>query len=259
MADVKKKPSLLDVDTVDQNHDALVQQAEAALPPPGHERDEVLRARQDTLEEAAETLANETGAFKVDERILEPDREIRFQLASSASSIPNAQNEYDYKYEYTGNGGLQINMSKSLVVSTNRGPMPIGWQIVDRSMPEARGMEELIDVNGHIRLGDTILMRRLKDRSELEARYQEWVRARQAGESTDAVREMDEKNKRNNKTRNAIKLLDEEQAEDWIAFIQKRAPGYKESARELYARMGAQQQLDKMLKDGTVLGLGVGQ
>lgn len=249
MAD-KRKPSLLDVDTVEQSHDALVQQAEASLPPPGHERDEALRMRQDELEEAAERLAEETGAIRIDERVFEPDREIRFCLSKQASTIPSALDEYDYKYEFTGNGGLQINAAKSLVVNTSQGPINVGWQIVDRSMAEARGMEEFIDVNGHIRIGDTILMRRLKDRSALEARYQEWVRGRQSGEIEKEVRAMDEDNKR--RGRRGIDLVEKD---DHIATMQKQYPGRAKSAKRMYAELAAGQQMDKMLREGTVPGM----
>jgi len=208
-----------------------IDDVEPNLPPPGHERDEELKARTDNLEAAAESIQTEHEVYGVDPSSLEPDREILQHM--DELTVDKAQPGYHYKWEYFGQNGRNIWRSKRL-----------GWAVVDASMPEA---PELKGADGYRRIGDTLLMRITDERfAQIEAQ-QEYKRLAQQEGINSRILELGEKVRGS-----GIRVVTDPEH----APTSKGNDNMMEVMKKRHARAVASQKRDQMLRTGAVPGLG---
>jgi hypothetical protein len=126
------------------------------LPPPGHERQEELKRRQDALDAEAQALKDDPhpSTFVGNADALKEDREIQNILEKKKNlnpvdpydflAVENAQPNRHYVRAYMRGNGFQINGLKMR-----------GYKLVSGNDPEDPALK---DVNGHRQLGDTLLM-----------------------------------------------------------------------------------------------------
>src|ERR1700752_2160460 len=129
---------------------------EPDLPPAGYARDEELARRTDTLEEAAEALAEERQTEAIDPSKLEVESELaqHFDELSVSGQLP----EYHYVWV---NFGFYMRFVKQKQAQ--------GYEVVQGDMPEAMELKGML-ADTTRRLGDCILMRVRKDRFVLQER-----------------------------------------------------------------------------------------
>lgn len=146
------------------------------LPPAGHERDELLRKREDALDEEIDRIMlGESGVAPETHRIspeaLKPDRELRHEISEIGMlTVSKPQPGYVYSWTYIGpnNTGQFIWQKKAH-----------GWEVVGSGHPEAR---EHIREDGTRRCGDVILMRTtLENKRRLDEREARRNAARELG------------------------------------------------------------------------------
>ena len=120
------------------------------LPPAGHARDEVLKKRQDQLEEKAETQAAQLQTGTIDPDVLKAERELLNSMDSTM--VTNADPAYHYTWvNFQSYHGWAVKAKLAFR----------GWEVVNGSMPEA---SECKQVDGTRKLGDVLLMRISIDR-----------------------------------------------------------------------------------------------
>lgn len=203
------------------------------LPPAGHQRAEVLKARTDTLEAAAEQRAETLGKATIDPRTFRVVPELQAQLSSLM--VTNALPDKVYAWVYcpnvqtpAANIMVQQKLAETVFDESNT-PCPT-WEVVKSDHPEAL---ERKDVFGYRRIGDVILMR--CDRAKWEAleQYRKFKAERALASSGDAINALSEKY--------GIKVYD----------------NLKDSPA-LRSQMGqrlASEKFDRAVRDGTVPGV----
>lgn len=132
------------------------------LPPAGYERNEELKIRQDTLEEAGEKRAGKLEVEAIDPKKLKVDREIRGILENDPNALMVSDNDamYEYCWVYFGRQGTWVWRKKHE-----------GWEVVSGKMVESK---EYLAEDTTRRIGDVLLMRMRKDRfAILEAKQLE--------------------------------------------------------------------------------------
>lgn len=146
----KKAPVITTDDVTQEQYDEAVQQAEATLPPPGHERREELKEREESLQQQIDRMANKLLSGQLDAKALEIENEIASK--TQYLSVANARPEYVYAW-----------VSKNRHQQHIQALRPLGWEVVQGDDPEA--MELKGQDGGTTRqLGDVILMRIHRDR-----------------------------------------------------------------------------------------------
>lgn len=145
MAGRPKQVGAADVEAQEE----LLEQAVAELPEPGHERREVLKRRQATLEEQIARLSEKMLRGTIDAKELE----ICNELASKTQylSVSGAKSEYVYGWISKNRHGQHIQAAKAQ-----------GWETVQGDDPEAVELKGM-DGSTTRQLGDVILMRIKKD------------------------------------------------------------------------------------------------
>lgn len=125
-------------------------QPTSALPPAGYQRDELLKERQDNLEEAAETVANaqEVGAIPHDHDALNPDRNREIQQHIHGGHLSIGANHPYLKVKWVNwknQDGWMIWQAKE-----------DGWQVATvQDFPEAK---PFVKEDNTIRVADVLLM-----------------------------------------------------------------------------------------------------
>lgn len=131
--------------------------AQAELPPPGHERRESLKRREESLQEEIDRVASQMLSGQVDAKKLEIVNEIANQ--TQYLTVSNPQPGFEYGWVSKNRSGQHIQMAKA-----------IGWEVVQGSDKEA------VELKGSSRsqsggepdttrqLGDVILMRIPRER-----------------------------------------------------------------------------------------------
>jgi hypothetical protein len=155
MADEPIKPAKRTASLAPSGAHVLPQHVrQPALPPAGHQRDEELRRRTDTLQQAAEERADALGAHGFNPDVLAPDREILADF--DGFEVSSRQPGFEYKWvpfdNPVANKGLMVAQAQTQ-----------GWQVVCGDMPEAKEKEI---VGGMRKIGDTVLMRIPIERAE---------------------------------------------------------------------------------------------
>ena len=146
------------------------------LPPPGDERREVLRERQDTLEEAAQQIADDRGIGAIDPNAFKIDRELaqKFDVGRmSMLTVTNPQPGWEYAWaNFVNQAGLQVIAKKAL-----------GWIVVSGADPECI---EHKGTDGTRRVGDVLLLKipEAKKR-QLDQRDAELRRLREASTASE--------------------------------------------------------------------------
>lgn len=132
-----------------EGQEELAEQAAAELPEAGHERREVLKRREATLEEQIARLSQKMMSGAIDAKELE----ICNELASKTQylSVNGAQSDYVYGWVSKNRHGQHIQAAKSQ-----------GWEIVQGDDPEALELKGM-DGSTTRQLGDVILMKIKKD------------------------------------------------------------------------------------------------
>lgn len=146
----------------------IIKAGDGALPPPGDERRDELKRREDMLQGFAEKLSAEQEVHAIDPKALEVDRELaqHFDPVSlSMLRVTNMQPGWEYTWQNAVNqSGLQVMMKKY-----------DGWQVVSGSDPEAI---EHKTADGTRRIGDVLLMKIPTDRKHQLDRRDELRRER---------------------------------------------------------------------------------
>lgn len=197
------------------------------LPPAGFERDEELRRRADELERKVEMLMSQMDIGAINPKVFEKDREIQHAIQlSDGLQVEGALDTHMYCWvNYNTQHGTKVWQKKSL-----------GWEVVSGDAPECRNH---IKEDNTRRIGDVLLMRIPKDlHLMLEMKAADRRRAIEFGVDSD-LRDITSKH------RDAMTYHGD--VGDTSAFKAQRAAG---------ARQVASQQLNTMLKRGTVPGLG---
>ena len=192
------------------------------LPPPGHNRRELLKRRTEDLEQQAEGLPE---GYAIDERSMRADYNLRRQLISM-ERVSKEQPGWEYAWVDPTNNML-------FTMAQNN-----GWEVVKGEMPEAW---EHRDVNGYRRIGDVILVRIRADRREQLRMLDEMATERQKEAVTERLEELGQRFQRaGGKIHTNISTMDPRMAQT----IMNRA-----GARELAFR-----DLGDKLKAGTIPG-----
>lgn len=129
------------------------------LPSPGHLKDEELRRRTDNLQQAIDENSFDTG--KIPDKLLEPDREILYDITQGYMQIGKNRPEYVTKWvNYVNQNGSKVWQEKAQ-----------GWQVATtREFPEG---EHLKREDRTLRVGDVLLMFIKKDLHENILKRQE--------------------------------------------------------------------------------------
>lgn len=165
------------------NEPTTVYQGDQELPPPGYERQEVLKERTDTLEQKAEEIADAHDIHKVNPDSIAPDREILHVI--DACEVTHAQPGYRYKWvqdQWPSQAkSLEVRRTRAIHVRVDGKTRP-AWEIVLHDMPES---PELRQADGVRRVGDCILMRCRADVHMMLQLEEQKKRDRQVGSLTD--------------------------------------------------------------------------
>lgn len=132
-----------------QAQEELMEQAVETLPEPGHERREVLKRRQATLEEQIARLSEKMLHGTIDAKELEIVNEIASKTQFLA--VSGAQSDYVYAWVSKNRYSQHIQSAKAQ-----------GWETVQGNDPEALELKGM-DGSTTRQLGDVILMRIKKD------------------------------------------------------------------------------------------------
>jgi hypothetical protein len=142
------------------------------LPPSGHEREETLKMRTDTLARKIEEEAPEV--YPIDEEALKPDREILYDLEHDMLSVSKPQPGFTYCWAYYGQNGQMVWQKKAL-----------GWRVVGSDDPECPEHKEADNTR---RIGDVLLMKIPTERYELILESQRRRReAQELGVSSEVI------------------------------------------------------------------------
>lgn len=216
-------------DAIILTRDEAIGTAPSDLPPAGHERDELLRLRQDELEAKIDALSNHLDLASIDPKVFKKDREIQHEIRNTDGlQVEGALETHMYSWvNYNTQHGLKVWQKKA-----------IGWEVVSSDMPECKNLAR---EDGTRRIGDVLLMRIPKDlHLALEMKAAEVRRAREFGVDAE-LRDIASKHK------------------DAVTYHGEigNAADFK-TQRMLGAQKVASQQLNTMIKNGTVPGLGKG-
>jgi hypothetical protein len=211
------------------------------LPPPGHERKEILKQRTDNLEQQAEELAASQEVYTIDPGKFEEIRELQDAIMKGALDVSGRQSDYEYCWVPTGNHGNMIWAKKRL-----------GWETVHADMPEAK---EYTAEDSSRRIGDVLLMRiPLKRFLEIEA-YEKYKADRRIQGVYADFEEM------GRKVRDKGIIVHTDNDDLAKVAAARSAPG-QQAARAAFqqaaARTVAQGVLNDKLREGSVPGLPVG-
>jgi len=195
------------------------------LPPPGAERREVLKEREDVLQEAAETLAAQREVETINPKVLEVESELAQHF--DELEVIGADPDYAYCWVLTGFGGRHVQRK-----------LFQGWEVVQGNDPAAAALRH---VDTTRRLGDVILMKIHKDRKHLLDMREDHKKRMQEGAVTGTLEDLQEKYAR--------------------LGIKVHTPGY--ISEELMSRMAntasarqlAGRQMDTWLRQGRVPGM----
>lgn len=196
----------------------------APLPPPGYEREEVLKQRTDNLQAAIDKAPE---AYSIDDDVFDVDRELRAMLEHNVLEVSNPKSGYRYGWFYTGHHGTELMFKKAQ-----------GWETVQGNDLEA---DELRGVDTTRRFGDCLLMRipeRLYRRLELR---QQLITQRKMGAGDEHLRGIVDEYRRRHHPGVEVKIND--------PGIIQRFGGDSPAQQTV---MGT---VDRMLRSGTVPGL----
>lgn len=203
-----------------------------ALPPPGHGRDEVLRMRNDQLQELIEKKAEAKAFGLLDPRVLQPDNEIAAG-AHEMTDITNAKADRHYCWVECGIRDTQTS-------HVHRKQME-GFRFVDADDPECPDVPR--NPSGHRRLGTAVLM---------WCPIERWIDIR-SDEHALALRQRGDMN-------NGDRLLEIAQSHgvkvNVIGNWNQLSPEAQQMAYQRFAiqnreREKAYQRIDRQLRDGT--------
>lgn len=202
--------------------------------PAGDARREAMREAADTLAQAAEESGADGGA--IDPRALEIENEIAQHF--NELEVTNADPAYAYCWVNFGFGGRFIKQKMAHRVPEDGGLSPV-WEVVQGEMPEAPELRG-IGADSTRRLGDVLLMRARKDRAILLRRQQTTRQRALEGAPLNALQEMGDK------YRHLGVVVHTNPNDQLLKTMETRAA----------TALMAQQQVDNMLRAGTVPGLG---
>lgn len=204
------------------------------LPEAGHARRELLKKRQDSLEEQIEEMPE---AYVVDDEAFDLDNEMRAKL-SNIEHVSNEDPNTAYCWADPTNHVL-FTMAQNM-----------GWKVVSGDDKEAR---EHKDANGYRRLGDVILMKMPKSRYESLGRLEAERVANQERAVTERLEELGRKFSRSG---GKIHTTLDTMPDHLRKTIEARAQGQglPTEVRKEAARGVAFQALDAKLRDGTIPG-----
>jgi hypothetical protein len=227
MAGRPKQVNASDVDAQEQ----LAEEAHAELPEPGHERREVLKRRQETMEMQIARLSEKMLRGTIDAKELEIVNEIASKTQYLA--VSGAQPDYVYGWISKNRHGQHIQSAKMQ-----------GWETVQGDDPEGL---ELKGTDGSTtrQLGDVILMRIKKDiYIVMEAQKQAQTKRVQQNSASTLV-EMGEKYRKHGFAVRPYKMESFE--------------GPEIRSNRLSSHGTAMQQIDAALRNGTVPGMEINQ
>lgn len=196
------------------------------LPPAGYQRDEELRAREDTLQQEGEAKAAASEKEAINPSIFDVQRELAAQF--DQLHISDKQDGYEYLWvqcSYPSHSpGLMVRKYQTLP----------GWEVVTGTMPEA---SELKAPDGSRRLGDVLLMRCRKDYFEMYQELSRERRRKQRAGLSDNLKTLG--------NRRGVRVYDIESGEapEILERMEKRAP-------QALKAMQAQQRMDENLRTG---------
>lgn len=147
------------------------------LPPPGDERREVLKEREDVLQEAAERLANEREVEAIDPKAFEVENE----LAQHFDELEVHDADPNYTYCWVQSGGNGRHIQRKLYQ---------GWEVVQGNDPAAAALKH---VDTTRRLGDVLLMKIGKDRKRLLDQREDYKRRLQEEGVAGGLQELQDK------------------------------------------------------------------
>lgn len=210
-----------------QAQEQLMEQAAAELPEPGHERREVLKRRQATLEEQIARLSEKMLRGTIDAKELEIVNEIASK--TQFLSVSGAQPEFVYAWVSKNRYSQHIQAAKAQ-----------GWEVVQGNDPEALELKGM-DGSTTRQLGDVILMRIKKD-IYIVLKAQEQLKTRRIQQnSASTLVELGEKYKRHgfNVRPHGMDTFE----------------GPEIRSNRISSHGTALQQLDSQLRNGTVPGM----
>ena len=205
----------------------LMQRASEDLPEAGHERREVLKRRQATLEEQIARLADKMQRGTIDAKELEICNEIASK--TQYLSVSGAQSDYVYGWVSKNRYGQHIQAAKAQ-----------GWEVVQGDDTEALELKGM-DGSTTRQLGDVILMKIKKD-IYIVLKAQEQLKAKRVQQNS------------------ASTLV--ELGQKYAGYGFNVRPHHMDSfagpdirSHRLSSHGTAMQQLDAALRDGTVPGM----
>ncbi len=137
-------------------------QVEPNLPPPGNERQEVLKKRTDQLEEQIDQKSDQFLA--VDPAKMEPDNEILNDIDKGFLYPPSADPNFEYNWVQCRHPVdhpsrmVEIKLSEKIKVG---GKWVRPWKVVMGTDPDSKGLK--ISAENTCTIGDVLLMRCRKD------------------------------------------------------------------------------------------------
>ncbi|HDZ26658.1 hypothetical protein LCGC14_0690100 [marine sediment metagenome] len=147
---------------LNQDEFGLPQPIEPNLPPPGDERQEVLKKRTDQLEEQIDQKSNES--FAVDPSKMEPDNEILNDIDKGFLYPPCADPKFEYAWTQCKHPVdhpsrmVEIRLAEKIKVN---GEWKHPWSVVMGNDPDAKGFK--VSAENTCTIGDVLLMRCRKD------------------------------------------------------------------------------------------------
>lgn len=133
------------------------------LPAAGYERQEILKEREDVLQEAGETLADKQELQAINPRAFEVENELAYYF--DELEVVGKQADYCYAWVLSAQNGRHVQQK-----------LYLGWEVVQGNSPEAAGLKGTDTTR---RLGDVILMRIHKDRKRLVDMREDYKRRQQ--------------------------------------------------------------------------------
>lgn len=147
------------------------------LPPAGDERREVLKAREDSLQEQAEALASEREVYALDPNKMEIENELAQYF--DELQVNDADPNYAYCWVQTGGSGRHVQRK-----------LYMGWEVVKGNDPEAAALKGTDTTR---RLGDVLLMKIHKDRKKVIDMREDYKKSQQELGVAGALEELQDK------------------------------------------------------------------
>lgn len=153
--------------------EAAARKSEATMPPPGHARDEALKARKDECEQKAQEIADDPNApVYIDQAELKRKfaeeyhryEAIVRQGSRQAEPFRGKRAEFEYCLVYAP---LHMSHRPGAQAAIFESAVRLGWERVHKNDPEGIANDALIDAEGSVRIGDAILMRLPKWKHEI--------------------------------------------------------------------------------------------